>query len=107
MRLRFRARHDDLTKYNARAEDALYRHHHGRILQVLTGLAIWKPVQFSELAALFGSFQSARIVHFLCMAAIVGFLVVHVALALLVPQTIGGMLTGGPDVSTKHEPTPN
>jgi thiosulfate reductase cytochrome b subunit len=29
-------------------------------------------VQFSELASLFGSFQTIRLVHFLCMAAIVG-----------------------------------
>ena len=44
------------------------------ILQVLSGLAIWKPVQFSELAALFYDFQGARLVHFLGMAAIVAFL---------------------------------
>ena len=101
--LRFRLGHDDLTKYNG-VQKMLYT---GiiiiGILQVLTGLAIWKPVQFSELAALFGSFQSARILHFLCMAAIVGFVVVHVALALLVPQTLIGMLTGGPDVSEKRD----
>ena len=62
------------------------------------GLALWKPVQFSELAALFGSFQTIRLVHFLCMAAIVGFLLVHVTLALLVPQSLVAMLTGGPAV---------
>ena len=68
------------------------------ILIVISGLALWKPVQFSELAALFGSFQTIRLVHFLCMSAIVGFLVVHVALALLVPQSLVAMLTGGPVV---------
>jgi thiosulfate reductase cytochrome b subunit len=101
--LRFRLGHDDLTKYNG-VQKLLYT---GiilvGILQVLTGLAIWKPVQFSELAALFGDFQTARILHFLCMAAIVGFIFVHVALALLVPQTLIGMLTGGPDVSEAHK----
>lgn len=101
--LRFRLSHNDLTKYNG-VQKMLYT---GiilvGILQVLTGLAIWKPVQFSELAALFGSFQTARILHFLCMAAIVAFIFVHVALALLVPQTLIGMLTGGPDVSEKRE----
>jgi thiosulfate reductase cytochrome b subunit len=94
--LRFKLSHDDLTKYNG-VQKMLYV---GiiivGILQVLTGLAIWKPVQFSELAVLFGSFQTARLLHFLCMAAIVGFVLVHVALALLVPQTLIGMLTGGP-----------
>jgi thiosulfate reductase cytochrome b subunit len=97
--LRFRLKHDDLTRYNG-VQKMLYT---GiilvGILQVLTGLAIWKPVQFSELAALFGSFQTARILHFLCMAAIVGFVLVHVALALLVPQTLIGMLTGGPTLN--------
>jgi hypothetical protein len=38
-------------------------------------------------------------VHFLCMSAIVAFLVVHIALALLVPRTIVAMLTGGPVVN--------
>ena len=68
------------------------------VVQVLSGFAVWKPVQLSELAALFGSFQGSRLVHFIGMALIVGFLVVHVALALLVPKTIGAMITGGPVV---------
>lgn len=72
------------------------------VLIVLSGLAIWKPVQFQELASLFVTFQTARWVHFLCMSAIVGFLVVHVALALLVPQTLVSMTWGEPR-PTKHE----
>jgi len=91
--------HDDLTHYNA-VQRVLYV---GIILviiiQVLSGLVVWKPVQFSELASLFYSFQGARIVHFLGMAAIVGFVFVHVALALIVPQTLIAMLTGGPSVA--------
>jgi thiosulfate reductase cytochrome b subunit len=59
---------------------------------------VWKPIQFSELAWLFYDFQGARLVHFIGMALIVGFLIVHVALALLVPKTIGAMVTGGPEV---------
>jgi thiosulfate reductase cytochrome b subunit len=100
--LHFRLKHDDLTHYNM-VQRLLYI---GIILigivQVLSGLAIWKPVQFSELAALFGSFQTARLVHFLCMAAIVLFLVVHIALALLVPRSLLAMLTGGPAVNAKE-----
>ena len=53
-----------------------------RVVIVLSGLAIWKPVQLQWLAALFGGYDAARYVHFFCMAAIVGFLVVHVLLAL-------------------------
>ena len=96
--LRFKLGHDDLTHYNA-VQKILYL---GiiliGILIVISGLALWKPVQFSELAALFGSFQTIRLVHFLCMSAIVLFLLVHVALALLVPQSLVAMLTGGPVV---------
>ena len=96
--LRFQLRHDDLTHYNA-VQKILYL---GVMLIgitiVISGLALWKPVQFSELAALFGTFQTIRLVHFLCMSAIVAFIVVHVSLALLVPQSLVAMLTGGPVV---------
>ena len=102
--LRFRLAHDDLTHYNA-VQKILYL---GimlvGVLIVISGLALWKPVQFSELASLFGSFQTIRLVHFLCMAAIVAFLLVHVALALLVPQSLVAMLTGGPVVDGKPAP---
>lgn len=98
--LRFRLKHDDLTHYNA-VQKVLYL---GILfvgaLTVLSGLAIWKPVQFSELLALFYDFQTARIAHFFCMTAFVLFLVVHVALALLVPRSLLAMLTGGPTLET-------
>lgn len=96
--LRFKLRHDDLTRYNA-VQKILYL---GIILIgvliVISGLALWKPVQFSELASLFGSFQTIRLVHFLCMSAIVLFLIVHVALALMVPKSLVAMFSGGPIV---------
>jgi thiosulfate reductase cytochrome b subunit len=96
--LRFRLAHDDPTQYNA-VQKLLYVGVLAvGILTVLSGLAIWKPVQFSELLALFHDFQTARLVHFLCMAAIVLFMLVHVALALLVPQTLVAMVTGGPAI---------
>jgi thiosulfate reductase cytochrome b subunit len=98
--LTFRLKHDDITHYNA-VQRAMYV---GVILigivQVLSGLAIWKPVQFQDLLALFHDFQTARLVHFLGMAAIGAFVVVHVALAFLVPKTIAAMITGGPKVQT-------
>jgi thiosulfate reductase cytochrome b subunit len=97
--LRFHLAHDDPTRYNM-VQRLLYI---GvlvtGVLIVLSGLVIWKPVQFSELLALFGgSFQAARVVHFLCMSAIVGFVLVHVTLALLVPHTLVAMVTGGPEL---------
>lgn len=96
--LRFRLRHDDLTHYNA-VQKVLYL---GvmvvGVLIVVSGLALWKPVQFSALSDLFGSFQTIRLVHFFCMSAIVAFILVHVSLALLVPQSLVAMVTGGPAV---------
>ena len=92
--LAFKLAHDDLSKYNA-VQRVLYA---GIIVVavviVLSGLSIWKPVQLQWLTALFGGYDAARYVHFFCMAAIVGFLVVHVLLALLVPKSLRAMVTG-------------
>jgi thiosulfate reductase cytochrome b subunit len=86
--------HDDLTRYNY-VQKLLYA---GIIvvgvLIVLSGLSIWKPVQLQYLTALFGGYDVARYVHFVCMALIVAFLVIHVALALLVPKSLRAMVTG-------------
>jgi thiosulfate reductase cytochrome b subunit len=96
--LRFKLTHDDLTHYNAVQKILYLGVIAAGILILISGLALWKPVQFSALAALFGDFQTIRIVHFVCMAAIVGFLLVHVTLALLVPKSLIAMITGGPNV---------
>ena len=104
--LRFKLTHDDPTIYNGVQKLLYIGVLLSGILIVLSGLAIWKPIQFSELYVLFGSFQTARYVHFFCMAAIVGFLIVHVLLALLVPSTLVAMVGGGPEVDkeTGHLP---
>jgi thiosulfate reductase cytochrome b subunit len=86
--------HADLSVYNA-VQRLLYL---GVILAgivvVLSGLSIWKPVQVQELTALFGGYDAARFVHFFAMATIVSFLVIHVALALLVPKSLRAMVIG-------------
>jgi len=64
------------------------------VIMVLSGLAIWKPGQFQELAFLFGDFDTARLVHFLGMSAIVLFLLVHISLVIIVPRTLPTMFTG-------------
>jgi len=61
---------------------------------ILSGLAIWKPVQTYPLELAFGGFRGARLVHFLMMTAIVLFLVVHVTLVVLVPKTFVAMVIG-------------
>ena len=86
--------HDDLTVYNA-VQRLLYV---GILLTgvviVLSGLSIWKPVQFQALTAFFGGYNTARYVHFAAMTAIVAFLVVHVTLAILVPKSVRAMIIG-------------
>lgn len=103
--LRFRLRHDDLTHYNAVQKVLYLGVVLAGILIVISGLSLWKPIQFSELASLFGSFQTIRLVHFFCMAAIVAFIVVHVTLALLMPQSLVAMVTGGPVVDERNAQT--
>jgi thiosulfate reductase cytochrome b subunit len=63
-------------------------------MMLLSGVAIWKPVQTYPLEVLFGGFQGARLVHFLFMSAIVAFIVIHVALVILVPKTFVAMTLG-------------
>jgi thiosulfate reductase cytochrome b subunit len=89
-----RLSHDDLSRYNY-VQKLLYA---GIIVVgiviVLSGLSIWKPVQLQWLTALFGGYDIARYVHFICMSAIVAFLMVHVALAVLVPKSLRAMIVG-------------
>jgi thiosulfate reductase cytochrome b subunit len=86
--------HEDLSRYNY-VQKLLYA---GIIvvgvLIVLSGISIWKPVQFQYLTALFGGYDVARYVHFFCMSAICAFLIVHVALAVLVPKSLRAMIIG-------------
>jgi thiosulfate reductase cytochrome b subunit len=64
-------------------------------LAVLTGVAIYKPLQFSWLTALFGGFQAARYWHFWVVWIFVAFSVVHVLLVFLVdPPSLRAMLSG-------------
>jgi thiosulfate reductase cytochrome b subunit len=92
--LTFKLAHNDLSTYNY-VQKLLYA---GIILVgiviVLSGLSIWKPVQLQYLTALFGGYDVARYVHFVCMSLICLFLIVHVALALLVPKSLRAMIIG-------------
>jgi thiosulfate reductase cytochrome b subunit len=63
-------------------------------MMFLSGLALWKPVQLGFLTWMFGGFPAARVVHFMFMAAIVGFLLVHVMLVAIVPKTLVAMVLG-------------
>lgn len=64
------------------------------LLVVLSGLVLWKSVQFSQLRELLGGYETARRIHFFGMSALVGFVVVHLVMVALVPRTLLTMLRG-------------
>jgi thiosulfate reductase cytochrome b subunit len=64
------------------------------IVLVLSGLVIWKSVQFPHLRELMGGYDNARIVHFVAMSLLVAFIVVHVAMVALVPRSLLTMIRG-------------
>jgi thiosulfate reductase cytochrome b subunit len=86
--------YDDLSVYNAVQRLFYLGVILAGIVVVLSGLAIWKPVQLQQLTAAFGGYDTARYVHFFAMAAIVGFLVVHVIMSVVVPTSLRAMITG-------------
>ncbi|MEA2742288.1 MAG: hypothetical protein QOG25_659 [Acetobacteraceae bacterium] len=90
---RFRLDHR-LGEYNAVQRVAYWGVLGAVAMMLLSGVAIWKPVQTYPLETLFGGFQGARIVHFLFMAAITLFIVIHVTLVILVPKTFVAMTLG-------------
>jgi thiosulfate reductase cytochrome b subunit len=71
------------------------------IMIVLSGLAIWKPVQLWPLTDLLGGYFVARYVHFCAMAVIAAFVVIHVLLVILVPKTLPPMIFGGKNEDVK------
>lgn len=64
-------------------------------IEVLSGLALYKPVQLSAIAALFGGYEGARAVHLLGLAALLAFTIAHVVAVLLHPRALVSIFTGG------------
>lgn len=62
-------------------------------LLVLSGLVLWKSVQFASLRELLGGYEFARRIHFFAMAAMVAFVAVHLVMVALVPRTLLTMLS--------------
>ncbi len=92
--LRLRLSHEDLNHYNMIQKLLYIAVMMALCVMVMTGLVLWKPVQFPTLRALFGDYDIARRVHFFTMAFITGFICIHVALVVLVPRTLKGMILG-------------
>ena len=66
------------------------------LLQVATGLAIWKQVQLGALVGLFGGYPIARNIHLAIMFLIVAFVIVHILLVVIFPRTLVSMIVGTP-----------
>lgn len=89
-----RLQHADLTRYNAAQRAAYLFAIADLIVLVLSGLVLWKSVQFPILRELLGGYESARRVHFLAMSALLVFVAVHLLMVALVPRTLLQMLRG-------------
>ncbi len=92
--LRGKLAHDNPTVYNSAQRAAYVAIILGIMVLVVSGLAIWKPVQLQWLAALMGGYEGARLVHFLAMSVVVFVALVHILMVILVPRTFPSMITG-------------
>ncbi len=91
---RGRLSHDDPRRYNAVQRAAYLFAILDLVVLVLSGLVLWKNVQFPLLRELLGGYETARRIHFFAMAGLVAFVVVHVVMSLLVPRTLLAMIRG-------------
>ncbi|GDX07876.1 cytochrome b561 [Buttiauxella sp. A111] len=92
--LRGKLAHADLSQYNMVQKLAYLFVMCDGVLLVVSGLVVWKSVQFPLLNTLMGGFDAARYVHFFAMSAMVGFVVIHLIMVMLVPKTLLTMLRG-------------
>ena len=92
--LRGKLAHDDLTVYNTAQRAAYVAIILAIIVLVVSGLALWKPVQFQWLAEPMGGYEGARLLHFFAMCAVAFLVVVHVVMVILVPRTFPSIFTG-------------
>ena len=92
--LRGKLGHEDLSHYNAIQKLAYLVVIVDITLLVLSGLAVWKSVQFPLLRTLIGGYDNARVVHFFAMSVLVAFFFVHVVMVALVPRSLLLMIRG-------------
>ncbi|MDE2566087.1 MAG: cytochrome b/b6 domain-containing protein [Burkholderiales bacterium] len=92
--LRGRLSHADPHTYNGVQRLAYVFVSLDTLLIVLSGLVLWKSVQFPLLRELLGGYDAARRVHFVAMAGLVAFVGVHLVMVALVPRTLLAMIRG-------------
>lgn len=92
--LRGKLGHADISHYNQVQRFAYLFVILDITVLVISGLVIWKSVQFPLLRGLLGGYDSARHVHFIAMALLVAFVAVHLVMVALVPKTLLAMIFG-------------
>ncbi|RKT21731.1 thiosulfate reductase cytochrome b subunit [Paraburkholderia sp. RAU2J] len=86
--------HADPSRYNAVQKFAYLFVMFDIAVLIVSGLAIWKSVQFPVLRELMGGYDNARVVHFCAMALLAGFIVIHLTMVALVPRSLLTMIRG-------------
>lgn len=86
--------HADPHQYNAVQRAAYLFVILDTLLLVLSGLVLWKSVQFPLLRELMGGYEAARRIHFFGMLMLAAFTVVHLAMVALIPRTLLAMIRG-------------
>lgn len=92
--LRGRLVHDDPRHYNQVQRAAYLFVVLDLVVLVLSGLVLWKSVQFGLLRELMGGYEAARRVHFAAMALLVAFVGLHLVMVALVPRSLRAMVVG-------------
>ncbi|CAI8800765.1 putative protein-methionine-sulfoxide reductase subunit YedZ1 [Pseudomonas sp. IT-P253] len=92
--LRGRLGHADLSHYNHVQRVAYLFVMVDIALLVVSGLVLWKSVQFPLLRELLGGYDTARHVHFIAMSLLVAFVAVHLVMVAVVPKTLLAMIVG-------------
>ena len=102
--LALRRVHPHQGKHNALQRMAYFAMPWVGVAAVLSGLAIWKPVQLAPLTHLLGGFVWARYWHFLVMLALVVLTLGHVFMVFAVdPYALRAIVTGGYDETKSPE----
>ncbi|CAN7449243.1 cytochrome b/b6 domain-containing protein [Variovorax paradoxus] len=92
--LRGRLSHADPRRYNSVQKLAYLFVMLDIAVIVLSGLVLWKSVQFAVLRDLLGGYEFARRIHFFGMASLVAFVALHLVMVALVPRTLLTMIRG-------------
>jgi thiosulfate reductase cytochrome b subunit len=92
--LRGKLAHDDLRHYNQVQKLAYLFVMADIVVLVLSGMVLWKSVQFDGLRDLLGGYEFARRIHFFAMALLVAFVAVHLVMVALVPRSLVAMIRG-------------